>query len=144
MTRLAFLASAVAISALTWTAPVAAQQPDQKDHHPAGDQKAEMPKQEAHMMQMRQKMMGDMKAMDGKLDTLVTKMNAATGQAKVDVMAELVTVMAQQRAMMRDGMMQMQGEMMGHMMQHMSGGMSPDMKTMMAECPMMKQMGTAK
>ncbi|MBI4486443.1 MAG: hypothetical protein HY655_10570 [Acidobacteria bacterium] len=37
-------------------------------------------------------------------------------------------------------MMQMQGRMMGNMMQHMS----PEMQKMMAECPMMKQMGTAK
>lgn len=59
-------------------------------------------------------------------------------------MAEVVTTLAQQRTAMRDRMTTMQTRMMGHMMQHMSGGMSPDMKKMMAACPMMKQMGTAK
>ena len=38
---------------------------------------------------MQQKMMADMKAMDAKLDALVTKMNAAKGDAKVDAIAQL-------------------------------------------------------
>lgn len=54
----------------------------------AGDQQAEMQKQESQMMQMHQTMMADMKAMDDKLNTLVTKMNAATGEAKVDAIAD--------------------------------------------------------
>ena len=81
------------------------------------------------MMDM-QKMMAEMKAMDATLDVLMTKMNAATGEAKVDAIAELLTAIVQQRAAMHDRMMQMQSQMMGQMMQ-MHG-------------QMMKQMGGAK
>jgi|GEM_PF-1745798 len=120
--------------------PVAAQQQDHQEHHPTPAEQAETQKQDAQMMQMHQKMMADMKAMDDKLNTLVTKMNAATGDAKVNAMAELVTAVVQQRGTMRDAMMRMQGQMMGHMMQQMAGGMSPEMKKMMADSPMMKMM----
>lgn len=152
MTRLTILASALAIGGfasvthltdtpvLAWANPVAAQQQDPQAHHPSAAEEAGMQKQEAESMQMHQKMMAEMKAMDGKLNALVTKMNAATGDAKVNATAEVVTAVVQQRAAMRDAMMQMQGKMMGHMMQHMAAGTSPGMKKMMAECPMMKMM----
>lgn len=120
-------------------APVTVQQAHE-EHHPDGQQPADVQKQEALMMQMQQKMMADMKGMDDRLTALVTKMNAATGESKTQAIADLVTAMVQQRTAMRDQMMQMQGQMMGHMMQHMGGGLSPEMKKMMSECPMMKMM----
>lgn len=152
MTRLTILVSALAIGGfvnvtpltgtpvLAWADPVAAQQQDHQAHHPTATEQAEMQKQEAQTMQMHQKMMADMKAVDEKLNALVMKMNAATGEAKVNATAEVVTAVVQQRAAMRDAMMQMQGQMMGHMMQQMAGGMSPEMKKMMADSPMMKMM----
>jgi formate dehydrogenase maturation protein FdhE len=152
MTRLTILASALAIGGfvsvthltttplLAWADPVAVQQQDRQEHHPTAAEQAEMQKQEAQTMQMHQKMMADMKAMDEKLNALVTKMNAASGEAKVNAIAEVVTASVQQRAAMRDTMMQMHGQMMGHMMQQMAGGMSPEMKKMMADSPMMKKM----
>jgi hypothetical protein len=100
--------------------------------------------QETEMGNMRQKMMADMKAMDARLDALVSKMNAAKGDAKIEAMAEVLTTVVHQRQTMRDRMMDMQSRMMGHMMQHTAAGMSPEMKKMMmGECPMMKQMGAA-
>lgn len=121
-----------------------AQGQDHQTHHPAPAEQPVTPAQETEMAGMQQKMMADMKAMDARLDALVTKMNAAKGDAKIEAMADVLTTVVQQRATMRDRMMNMQSQMMGHMMRHMSSGMSPEMKKMMSECPMMKQMGAAK
>ena len=49
-------------------------------------------------------MMGNMMASDAKLEELVKKMNDATGQAKTDAIAEVVTALVQQHRAMR-GMM---------------------------------------
>ncbi len=88
------------------------------------------------MMQMHQKMMQDMQAMDSKLDTLVQQMNSATGQAKVDATAAVVNEMVAQRKQMREGMEKMQSQMMEHMAEHMASGAG---KAMM-NCPMMQEM----
>jgi hypothetical protein len=71
------------------------------------------------MIGRHQKMMANMKAMDAKLNELVAKMNSATGEAKVDAIAELLTTIVQQHQSMRGGMMQMQGQMMNQMQDHM-------------------------
>lgn len=47
---------------LAWANPVEAQQQDHQEHHPTTTEQAEMQKQEAHTMQMHQKMMAEMKA----------------------------------------------------------------------------------
>ena len=70
---------------------------------------------DAQMMNMHQKMMADMKTMDVKLGALIAKMNTATGAAKVDAIAEALTMLVQQHTTMRDGMMQMDGQMMMQM-----------------------------
>ena len=85
------------------------------------------------MMAEHQKMMGEMKAADERLDQLVAKMNAASGQAKVDATAAAVAELVAQRTTMRDRMMQMHHGMMGHMTEHMQDG-----RQAMAMCPMMK------
>jgi len=77
-----------------------------------------------------------MKAADQRLDALVTKMNAASGQVKVDATAATVTEMVAQRKMMRDRIMGMHEGMMSHMMEHMQAGPQS-----MAMCPMMKMGG---
>ena len=63
------------------------------------------------MMAQRQKMMAEMQATQTKLDELVALMNSATGSAKVDRMAALLTeLVAQQKrmgSMMQGGMMSM-------------------------------------
>lgn len=98
------------------------------------------------MMAEREKMMATMQAMDQQLDELVAQMNSATGTAKVDAIASVLTALVEQRQTMRSGMMGMQSQMMGHMMQHMmsmQGGMmgtgGAGMKGMnMMSCPMMQ------
>lgn len=87
------------------------------------------------MMQGHQKMMEQMKAMDGRLDTLVQQMNSASGQAKVDATAAVVNELVSQRKTMREGMEGMQGRMMQHMAEHMQAGGKG-----MTACPMMGQM----
>jgi len=87
---------------------------DHQAHHPA--EPAQPDRQaDTKTSGMQSKMMADMKAQDAKVDALVTKMNAATGNAKVDATAELLTAIVQQHKTMRDGMMQMQDGMMMQM-----------------------------
>ena len=91
---------------------------------------------------------------EANLQVLVAKMNAAKGQAKLDAIAEVVAALVQQQVPKAGGMMpmggqmmKMDGQMMGRMMkmmQSMTEGMSPEMKKMMAECPMMKMLGSSK
>ena len=67
------------------------------------------------MSKMHEKMMTDMKAAQTRLDDLATKMNAATGEAKIAAMAELLNeLVGQHRAM---------GQRMGDMDQRMMGQM---------------------
>ena len=87
------------------------------------------------MMAEHEKMMADTRAADQRLDGLVATMKAATGQAKVDATATVVSEIVAQRKAMHDGMMTMQSDMMSHMMEHMEAG-----KDSMAMCPMMKMM----
>jgi hypothetical protein len=91
------------------------------------------------MMAEHEKMMADMKAADQRLDGLVATMNAASGAEKMAATATVVTEKVTQDRTMREGMMKMQHDMMAHMMEHMQAG-----KESMANCPMMKQMGSMK
>ena len=90
------------------------------------------------MMAGREKMMAQTKAADQRLDSLVAKMSAASGQAKQDAIGAVEMEMVTQRKTMRDGMMKMDEGMMNHMMEHMQAGPQS-----MAMCPMMK-MGAMK
>ena len=87
------------------------------------------------MMAEHDKMMAETKAADVRIDGLVARMNAATGQPKIDATATVVSEMVAQRKTMHDRMMKMQPAMMAHMMEHMQEG-----KDSMAMCPMMKMM----
>ena len=77
------------------------------------------------MMAERQKMMADMVTEQKKLDELVTKMNAASGQAKVDQMAAVITELVAQRKAMQSRMMSMQDAMMKQMMPQAQPGTVP-------------------
>lgn len=68
-----------------------------------------MPMQD--MMKMHEKMMADMKASQAKLDDLAQKMNSATGEARVNAMAELLNEFVRGHRTM--------GDHMGTMHQHM-------------------------
>ena len=67
------------------------------------------------MMKMNDKMMADMKASQGKMDQLVTKMNAATGDARISVMAELMTELVREHKAMGEGFGNVDRQMMGRM-----------------------------
>ena len=115
--------------------------PQHQQHHPEQAEQSQTPGKMSMdcqaMMASRQKMMEEMKAMDARLDGLVQTMKSATGQAKVDATAAVVSELVTQRRAMRDGMAKGQGAMMQHMMEHMQ--MGGEKGAMM--CPMMKQPG---
>lgn len=100
---------------------------------------AEMAEKCKAMMAQHEKMMAEMKAADDRLDQLVARMKAASGDARVDAIAAVVTEIVAQRTAMRDRMMSMHEAMMSHMMEHMQAG--PES---MAACPMMKMRGMMK
>jgi hypothetical protein len=85
-----------------------AQQHEQ--HHPATAE----PTAQASACQQPDmaKMMAAMKATDQKLDELVKRMNADWGTAKVDVAAELLTALVQDRRAMHESMMSHMSMMM--------------------------------
>jgi Spy/CpxP family protein refolding chaperone len=87
------------------------------------------------MKEQKEKMMADMKAQDATLTEQVAQMNRAPENAKVNLMAGIVTQMLEQRIAMTARMEKMHDGMMQHMMQHMQMGQDS-----MAQCPMMKGM----
>src|SRR5258708_24216251 len=73
------------------------------------------------MMQGMQKLQTSSKAMDDRLAPLVDEMNKATGSAKVDRMATVITEMSAQRTQMHE---QIAGMMNGMMQSAGTSGMS--------------------
>jgi hypothetical protein len=67
------------------------------------------------MMQRHQQMMTEMKVADAKLDELVRAMNAATGDAKVTAMAQVINELARQHQAMHQRMGMMDQMTMGMM-----------------------------
>lgn len=140
--RLITLSSAMAgllfAGALTISAPAAATA-QQHDQHGDTAGQAAPPAQgtpESHaarhrMMEMRNKMMAEHKAADAAVQSLIDKMNAATGDAKVEAMAAVVVELARQRTLMHNHM---------EHMTHMLGGPPSDEKQTRecAGCPKMK------
>ncbi len=59
------------------------------------------------MMKMHEQMMAEMKAADTRLDALVKDMNAATGDAKVNAVAAVVSELVRQQKSMHEHMGQM-------------------------------------
>jgi hypothetical protein len=133
------LALALAIFAATSAVAGRDTQPPPAQQHEHGQKPGmDKPGMQAsceEMMARHQKMMEEMKAMDGRLDGLVQKMNTAQGQAKVDATAAAVSEFVQHRKTMHERMMTMHQGMMGHMMGHMAEG-----KESMGACPMMTMM----
>ena len=75
---------------------------DHAKHHPAGQ--SSEPKAAAAAPDSKGMAGMDMMAANAKLDGLVKKMNAAQGQAKVDAIAALLTVMVQDHERMHGNM----------------------------------------
>jgi hypothetical protein len=87
---------------------VAAQAPPAQASQPQ-----QSPSSMQDMMKMHEQMMADMKAADSKLDALVTEMNGASGEAKVNAVAAVVTELVRQQKLMHEHMGQMHQQMMG-------------------------------
>ncbi len=91
------------------------------------------------MMQHHEKLMSDMQQMDTQLQAKVSAMNSATGDKKIQAIADAVNELATQRHQMFARMEEMHSGMMAHMAEHMQSGGAQSM----ANCPMMKQMSQA-
>ena len=70
----------------------------------------------AEMMKRHQQMMADIKAADLKLEELVKDMNAATGEAKIAAVAQVVNELVRQQKTMHEHMGTMDQQMMMRMM----------------------------
>jgi outer membrane murein-binding lipoprotein Lpp len=64
------------------------------------------------MMKMHEQMMAEMKANRARLDGLMKEMNSASGNAKVDAIAAVVTELVRQQDTMHERMGQMHEQMM--------------------------------
>jgi hypothetical protein len=64
------------------------------------------------MMDRQNEMQAEMKSSDAELDKLLAAMNKATGKRKVEAMAAVINIMADQRKEMQRRMMEMQSQMM--------------------------------
>jgi hypothetical protein len=95
----------------------------------------------AAMKGMCDEAMANQKTSDAQLDRLLTTMNDATGQGKVDAMAAVINELVKQRDEGRKHMMHMDAAMKGHMMQHVMASAPADMcekmKKGMDGCSMM-------
>jgi hypothetical protein len=78
---------------------LAAGQPQHQEHSAPADAQAR------NEIMMCHNMMAEMKAADAGLEQLVKAMNAATGEAKVAALAQIVTELVRQRTAMHDHMM---------------------------------------
>lgn len=109
---------------LTMSAPAAAHAQQHDQHGDTPGQAAPAPRDNAdshsarhRMMEMHRHMMADHKAADAAVQSLIEKMNAATGDAKIEAMAAVVVELARQRTMMHNHM---------EHMTHMLGGLPGD------------------
>jgi len=100
-------------------APQPAQQ-DHSSHHQATEPPSDStPQTSATQAERAGGMMGEEAAAAAKLDALVAKMNASTGESRTDAMAELLTVLVQQQKSMCERMMTSPGMMQMHEMMNM-------------------------
>jgi hypothetical protein len=81
------LAFTVSARPLNWVTDVAAQVLSAQSSQP----REQAPSNMQDMMKLHEQMMAEMKAADSRLDALVKDMNAATGDAKVNAVAAVVT-----------------------------------------------------
>jgi len=96
------------------------------------------PKMMEHCREMsehRQKLMAEIKAQDIDLSEQVARMNRAQESKKLEMLADIVSKMVDQRSIMNSQHAALEAEMMQHMMQHMQMGKESTM-----QCPMMKGM----
>jgi hypothetical protein len=129
----ALILATVIVGAAAVPPGLTAQQPadaaQHEQHHPGATvppaaaaeaaQAATTPQMRGPMMQRDMKdmseMMARMHANDAKIDQLVKKMQSATGAAKTDAIAELLTTLVEERRTVHGPMMSHMMSMMGNM-----------------------------
>lgn len=119
-------ALALAMASTAWTPAFAqASEPAKPKKMTMDHSKMDHSKMEHSKMMMDhcKGMMAEMKAQDAQLALQVARMNSATKEAKLDLMAEIITQMSEQRTAMNAKMADMHMEMMKHMQMGM-GSMS--------------------
>ena len=119
MLKPVFVAFSIAIAALLHASlgvgsgvALLAATPSQHDHSTPPPSQAAPQATTPEMMKMRHQMMSEMKAADAKLEALVNDMNAATGDAELAAMAEVVTALVRQQQAMHRRMASMDHCMM--------------------------------
>lgn len=85
------------------------------------------------MMEQKKKLAADVKSKDAELTELVDKMNRASGDKQMTLMATVITQIVEKQVAMNQRKAKMKDAMMAHMMDHMQMG-----KDSLAQCPMMK------
>ncbi len=119
--RLALAMAVLVVAAPPWGTPtndigaVATAQPE-------GSAQQSQPGMQG-MMKMHEQMMAEMKANRAQLDALTKEMNSASGNAKVDAIAAVVTELVRQQNTMHERMGQMHEQMMSG--RGMMGGRNP-------------------
>ena len=128
--RIAALTGITFVAALMWVpAQLHGQKPidpqAHEQHHPeAAAQPAPTAPTQPNMAAMSD-MMSRMKANDAKLDDLIKTMNAATGQAKTDAIAAVLTALVEDRKHHCEPMMANMMTMMNMMGGNRMGGAAP-------------------
>lgn len=89
---------------------------------PAAGQAQGMAMSNAEMIALHRTLIADLAITETRLDSLVAKMNAATGTARVNAMAETLTALRQQQKVMHVGMMQMMRQMHGPVAEPVGAG----------------------
>jgi hypothetical protein len=113
-----------------WSPPL---QSAEHPEHPAGKTKMK----QCQVMQMQKlKLKADLKAQDAELGKQVARMNSASGDRKMSLMAAIITHMVTQRTTMNARQAKMQEGMMQHMSQHIQMG-----KDSLSQCALMTTVG---
>jgi hypothetical protein len=129
-----WMALAMVAIAPLWSPPSAWAQAKPNGRMMQGMQMAQgggagMPQACREMMAMRQSMRAEQTSADAELNDLVAKMNAASGEQKVDAIAAVVSEMVAQRQARHEKMAEMRGKMAAAMANC----------PMMQDCPMMQK-----
>ena len=89
-----------------------------------------------NMMAANKEMSDKASVMDAKLQSLVSSMNSASGDAKVEAMSAVINELVAQRTQMRNDMMSMHGDMAGWCMKGGDSAHAAGSAKGMEGCPM--------
>jgi hypothetical protein len=115
-TQLPFVSALVVFACLSGAMTFAPETADAAQRQPPARADGQQPEPSMQgMMKMHERMMAEMKAGDVTLDALVKDMNSATGDAKINAVARVVSELVRQHKAMVERMGEMHQQMMdGH------------------------------